>query len=140
MGAAIYSDTTRYLGHMPHLPSKPRRPCVLVVDDEAAVLHMVREILEDEEFSVLTAGDGREALALALRSRPDLIITDLMMPVMNGRTLRERLRGERLTASIPVLLMSAAYRPQPGDDFAAVIGKPFDIDQLLSQVERHVHS
>jgi CheY-like chemotaxis protein len=113
---------------------------VLVVDDEAAVLHMVREILEDEEFSVLTAGDGREALALALRSRPDLIITDLMMPVMNGRTLRERLRGERLTASIPVLLMSAAYRPQPGDDFAAVIGKPFDIDQLLSQVERHVHS
>ncbi len=139
MGAAIYSVTARHLGHMPHVLRKPRRPCVLVVDDEASVLRMVQDILEDEEFSVLTAGDGREALALALGSRPDLIITDLMMPAMNGRALRERLRNERLTTTIPVLLMSAAYQPQPGDDFASVIAKPFDIDELLSHVERHVH-
>ena len=139
MGAAIYSVTTRPVGHTPHVSRKPRRPCVLVVDDEASVLRMVQDILEDEEFSVLTASDGREALVLALGSRPDLIITDLMMPAMSGRALRERLRHERLTASIPVLLMSAAYRPQPGDDFAAVIAKPFDIAELLSHVERHVN-
>ena len=78
----------------------------------------------------------REALALALERSPDLVLTDLMMPVMDGRTLFRRLRDDGRTAHIPVVLMSAAYQAQPGDEFIAVIAKPFSLVSLLNTVAR----
>jgi CheY-like chemotaxis protein len=114
------------------------RPCVLVIDDEDAVLQMTRDILEDEGYRVLVASEGFEGLRLAERARPDVIITDLMMPGLNGRLLHERLRRTPATARIPVLLMSAAYKAQPGDRFAAIIPKPFDIDDLIGGVRRQI--
>ena len=137
MGAAIY-NVAGHVRHLPHVRKKPHRPSVLVVDDEDVVLEMVQDILADEGFVVLTASEGRLALSMALQAQPELIITDLMMPGMSGRVLRERLKVEPRTARIPVLLMSAAYRAQPGDDFAGVIHKPFDIDDLLRHVHEHM--
>ncbi len=137
MGAAIYS-ISEHVRHAPHVLKKPYRPCVLVVDDEEAVLHMVRDILEDEGFTVLAVTEGQTAIRLALQGRPKLIITDLMMPHCGGRALRQRLKLEPRTSGIPVLLMSAAYRPQLGDDFAGVLHKPFSIDELVRSVRRHV--
>ena len=137
MSAAIYSASQRCRPG----PARSRRrhvPTILVVDDEQPLLAMVREILEDEGLTVLTARQGREALEVAARTRPDLILTDLMMPVMSGRVLHERLRDDPAMAPIPVVLMTAAYRPQPGDTFAAVVAKPFEIDDLLRQVYQHV--
>lgn len=111
-----------------------RVPAVLVVDDEAAVRDMVRDVLEHEGLRVHTATSGREALALALRERPDLIVTDLMMPEMSGRALRLQLQAEPRTRHIPVMLMTAGGRLRVEDTFAGYIAKPFDIDDFLNEV------
>jgi CheY-like chemotaxis protein len=137
MSAAIY-NLSGHGRNLPHVRKKPHRPSVLVVDDEDVVLEMVQDILADEGFVVMTASDGGLALSMAKQAQPELIITDLMMPGMNGRALRERLKAEPHTARIPVLLMSAAYHVQPGDDFAGVIHKPFDIDDFLHHVHQHM--
>lgn len=139
MPASIYS-IGNYANVGPSVLSRRHKPSILVVDDEDGVLHMVQDILEDDGFTVLTATDGRKGLLIAAHTRPDVIVTDLMMPGMNGRALRERLQHDPRTARIPVLLMSAAYKPQPGDQFAGVIGKPFDIDELLQLVRRQMRS
>lgn len=136
MGAAIYTMNQGY-GER-HRPQVRRVPTVLIVDDERTVLQMVSDILEDEDLRILTAASGHEALAVAARDHPDLVITDLMMPGINGRVLCERLRAHPNLAHIPVLLMTAAYKVQAPEEFAAIIPKPFDVDDLLSQVQRHL--
>ena len=113
---------------------RPRVPAVLVVDDEATVRDMVRDVLEDEGLRVHTATSGREAIILAIRERPDLIVTDLMMPGMTGRTLRLHLQAEPRTRHIPVMLMTAGGRLPVEDTFAGYIAKPFDIDDFLNEV------
>ena len=96
---------------------------------------MLKDILEFEGYAVITAVDGQEGFDRALESRPDLILTDLMMPVMNGHTLGLRLRAEPRTAKIPLIAMSAAYRPRDGDAFDAIIRKPFDLAPLLELIQ-----
>jgi CheY-like chemotaxis protein len=134
MGAAIYGSGEVYRERR----TQRRTPTVLVVDDESSVLYMVSDVLEDEQIRVLTARSGQDALRIATRECPNLIITDLMMPGMNGRVLRERLRAQPRTAGIPVLLMTAAYKAQAPEGFAGIIPKPFDIDELLTQVSHHL--
>src|SRR5690349_2588267 len=104
MGAAIYSVAGRIHPRRGIL-SAPRKPRVLVVDDEDAVLQMVQDVLEDEGMDVLTAKEGRAALQMALQAHPNIILTDLMMPGMDGRALRRRLDQEPATARIPVIVM-----------------------------------
>lgn len=114
-------------------PQRP--PCViLVVDDEVPITLLLRDILVDEGYTVLTAPEGQSALAVTATVHPDLIITDLMMPGMDGRVLCAEVHAQPPTADIPVIVMSAAYHPQPTDSFAAAIAKPFSIDQLLAVV------
>lgn len=135
MAAAIYR--TKADERIRQRPSRTM-PTILVVDDESSVLHMVSDILQDEEMRVLTAESGQEALDLAKHEQPDLIITDLMMPGINGRVLCQHLRSLPELSKTPVLLMTAAYQVQALGDFAGIIPKPFDIDDLLSQVYRYL--
>ena len=114
------------------------RPTILVVDDEQAILHMLRDVLQDEGYMVLLARNGQEGFERARELRPQLILTDLMMPVMDGRTVGRRLRAEPRTAQIPLIVMSAAYRPQDGDAFDAVLAKPFDILPVLELIRVHL--
>ena len=115
-----------------------RAPTVLVVDDQPPIVELLRDLLEDEGLVVLTAPDGLAALAVATATPPDLILTDLMMPRLDGRALRARLQEQPRTAQIPVLLMSAAGQARPGDGFAAFIVKPFSVDVLLAAIHRHL--
>ena len=119
-------------------PSSSRRRTILVVDDDPSILGVLVDILTDEGFVVHAETDPRQALARALAAPPDLILTDLMMPHLDGRAVLERLRHQPVTAAIPVLLMSAAGHVQVGDAFAAFIAKPFTIDALLATLERHL--
>ena len=123
-------------------PSERERdqPLILVVDDEQAILDMVQEILQDEGFTVLRAGNGQAALELAIDAQPDLILTDLMMPIMDGRTFGRHLRAEPRTAQIPLILMSAAYRPHDADAFDAVLAKPFNIVYVLELLRAQLDS
>ncbi len=111
-----------------------RRPIILVIDDEQAILDLLQEMLQDEGYRVLLAENGLVGIEQTLDAQPDLILTDLMMPVMDGRTLSRRLRAEPRTAQIPLILISAAYRPHDDDAFDAVLAKPFNLANLLELI------
>ncbi|MGI9111231.1 MAG: response regulator transcription factor [Gaiellaceae bacterium] len=106
---------------------------ILVVDDEPNMRFLVRVTLEQAGYVVLEAHHGAAALALASESPPDLVITDLMMPVMGGRELIDRLRSNPATASIPIIVLSANGSLRAGDADVA-LDKPFEVDELLANV------
>lgn len=109
-------------------------PTVLIVDDEPAIVDLLSQLLEDEGFRVVSAGDGLAAWETAQKLRPDLVIADVMMPRMDGFTLVDRLSdGEH---PVPVILMSAAVESRrQGVPF---IAKPFDLGELLDLVNSHI--
>jgi CheY-like chemotaxis protein len=107
---------------------------ILIVDDEPNIAYALAMLLTDEGHLVHTARNGAEALALLEQERVDLILSDVMMPVVDGHMLVEELR--KRGNQTPVMLMSAAahaVRVLPGIPF---LPKPFDIDELLTTVER----
>jgi CheY-like chemotaxis protein len=85
---------------------------VLVVDDDADIREVLAELLVDEGYHAMVAVDGREALGLMERTTPGLIITDVMMPGMDGLALLEALHGPPDLACIPVLVCTALPREQ----------------------------
>jgi CheY-like chemotaxis protein len=109
---------------------------VLIVDDEPHILDLLRDVLEDEGFTVITASNGAAALYVIQRSPVALVLTDLMMPFVSGIDLARQLHSNPETATIPLLLMSAVL-PQPVSGiFAAVIHKPFEVDALIQLVRQ----
>ncbi len=105
---------------------------VLIVDDESDILAMLRDVLEDAGFAVLTARDGKAALALLEHTPVALVLTDLMMPRVTGLQMAEQMRSNPRTAALPVLVMSAALPPHMADVFAAALPKPFVLDDLVA--------
>lgn len=109
-------------------------PSILVVDDEPAIREFLAFVLGDEGFRVLTATDGREALALARKHAPDVVLTDLMMPVADGYELIDNLR----TGDVPVraiIAMSAVHTAGDRDPRADLfVAKPFQVDQIVESV------
>jgi CheY-like chemotaxis protein len=109
---------------------------VLVVDDEPDIRHVLVRILTMAGYAVLEAAHGGAALAQVQHSPPRLVITDRMMPVMDGDELIEHLRGDRDTAGIPIVLLTGSPGVQPLAD--AMMMKPFNQDELLAVVTRLV--
>jgi CheY-like chemotaxis protein len=107
---------------------------VLVVDDDPDGLAVVSLILQLEGYQVLAACSGAEALELARRERPSLILLDVMMPSMDGRAFRSRQRADPSIADIPVLVLSAhADAATIADEIGARawLPKPVRLDRLL---------
>jgi DNA-binding response OmpR family regulator len=113
-------------------------PRVLVIEDDADIRGMITEALECGGYEVVQARDGAEGLRVAREQLPDLIVLDLMMPVMDGVTFRVIQRQDRTLARIPVIVVSA-LRPdsQPGLDALAFLQKPFDLEELYRIVARY---
>lgn len=88
---------------------------VLLVDDDPNILRPLRLLVEREGYRVLTAPDGQDALAAAAIDRPNLIVTDWMMPRVDGVELCRRLKCDSATAGIPVVMLSAAQPPHPNE-------------------------
>jgi two-component system alkaline phosphatase synthesis response regulator PhoP len=109
---------------------------ILVVDDEEPVVDLLTDMLEDEGHTVIHAFNGRAALEMVEHQAPDLIISDVMMPFVDGIQLCKRLREEHDLHTLPIILMSAAIPPDLSTCGAnAFLGKPFDIgrfDDLIS--------
>lgn len=103
---------------------------ILVVEDESNMRFLLRMLLESEGFEVVEAHHGAAALERVKAEQPDLVVTDLMMPVMGGRDLVERLRADPETAEIPILVLTSSRNSEVAGADAA-LRKPFDIDVLL---------
>jgi CheY-like chemotaxis protein len=111
---------------------------LLIVDDEPPILELLQETLEDVGYSVLTASDGREALAIAQQTPLALVLTDMMMPHMDGHVLSERLRADPRTQHLPILLMTATRYNIQTEAANAIVAKPFDLDAIVTLV-RHFY-
>lgn len=115
---------------------------VLVVDDDEAIRDVVRELLEDDGYQVATAENGLEALDYLRRHpAPSAVLVDMMMPVMDGWQLMQRMKADAKLAKVPVIAMSAggsrtlATAPVCKDYLA----KPITVQRLLDAVERCGH-
>ena len=106
---------------------------ILVVDDEFSIVESLREILTWEGYEVETAPNGRAALEAVARTRPHIVLLDIMMPLLDGVATLRALRADPATRALPVVLMSAAplrlNAEQAG--FQAALRKPFDAATLL---------
>jgi CheY-like chemotaxis protein len=119
------------------LPAQPR---ILVVDDEHDVRTLLTEVLNDEGYRVQGAEHGQAALDQLDQSCPDLIVLDLMMPVMDGFATLAALRSDERTATIPVVILSAlgsSEVKQRCHDMGvrAILQKPYKPEDLLRAVE-----
>ena len=119
---------------------KPRT-VMIVDDDEDILLIAALSASRIGNWRVVTAGTGMEALELAQRERPDLILLDAMMPVLDGPATIARLREDPATAAIPVIFLTARVQPQEIESYLeigalGVIRKPFDAMALPLEVER----
>ena len=109
---------------------------ILVVDDEPKVARLARDYLEKHGFRVIAAGDGQSALAAARREKPDLVILDLMLPVIDGREVCRILRRE---SDVPIIMLTALSEEIDqvtgleigADDY---ITKPFSVRALVARV------
>jgi CheY-like chemotaxis protein len=108
---------------------------ILVADDEPTLLGLISAALTDEGYTVVPARDGREAVELAVKESPDLVLLDVMMPRLSGREALRQIRAAPETQSVPVVLMSAGVPSGQMPDGVPFLPKPFDLDRLLSLIE-----
>lgn len=108
---------------------------VLVVDDDPDVLEALSDALETEGYEVKGARDGIDALEAIGQRRPDLIITDLLMPTMTGFELLAALHDDPALATIPTLIITAGRSPEASETPGAVVlPKPLDLDRLMRAI------
>jgi DNA-binding response OmpR family regulator len=113
--------------------------CILVVDDEQDLVWAIRHSLNDEGYDVLTAYDGMEALAVAQRHRPDLVILDIVMPRLDGLQVCYRLRRDLTLAAVPILFLTVRSAVEDrikglhegADDYLI---KPFNLSELKARI------
>ncbi|MFL5410912.1 MAG: ATP-binding protein [Myxococcales bacterium] len=118
---------------------EPGRARILVVDDDRAMLDATSSVLRDWGYAVDEAGDGETALRLLRAAKPDLMLVDLMMPVMDGWALVVRMRQDGLAEAVPLVVFSAdseANAHAKDLNAAAALRKPFSLEELQSVVGR----
>jgi two-component system alkaline phosphatase synthesis response regulator PhoP len=113
---------------------------VLVVDDELHIVHVVAIKLRSNGFEVLTAGNGADAYELACSGKPDIIVTDLQMPVMDGWELVDKIRQNEQLKFVPVIMLTGRSFSIDKERMAQLriiecIGKPFSPRELLQKIE-----
>jgi len=122
----------------PREPASTPRKTILLVEDDLDIRDVVQEVLEEQGHDVVPARTGRQALeflALDAQSPPDLVILDLMMPIMTGWQVLETIRRTPQLADIPVVVVTAATQDRPLGA-QAFLRKPFDIGDLLEAIRR----
>ena len=114
---------------------------VLVVEDDRIIQDLIVQVLEHAGYDCLTAVDGFSGVDIARTERPDVILMDLMLPVMNGVDAIRAIRSSPETRTCQIIAMSAGRNlaQVSGElDVDSVLGKPFDVDVLIADVALHV--
>lgn len=113
---------------------------ILVVDDEEDIRRFLGTVLKEKGYEVLLAAEGEEALELAGREQPHLVLLDIMMPAMDGWEVLRRLKADAVTAEIPVALVSARTEARAralaeGAGVVDFVEKPFSLHDLVRRIE-----
>lgn len=114
---------------------------ILVIEDNREIRENISELLELEGYSVIEAENGKTGLQLVYEMLPDLILCDIMMPVMNGHEVLEELKQKTYTASIPFIFLTANVEKKEvsaglEQGAKSYIPKPFETDKLLQEIRR----
>ncbi|MCU1276821.1 MAG: hypothetical protein JWM53_367 [bacterium] len=109
---------------------------ILIVDDEHAIVETLTEVLQWEGFEVASAPNGQAALEAMAARRPQVVLLDFMMPVLDGRQTLAAMRRDGTLATVPVIMMSAAASVAPiaGATWSQYLRKPFRAPALLAAV------
>lgn len=110
---------------------------ILVVDDEIGIVNVVLAALEDEGYCVVGATDGERGLEQLSTLRPDLVISDLMMPFMNGATMAQEMRADPAYQQMPIIIMSAMPEvvvQKQLDTYQGFLRKPFRVAAMLELI------
>ena len=116
-----------------------RQPHILIVNDTQEILGLLCELLEEEGYRVFTAVNGRHGLERLHELRPDLVVLDFMMPVMDGAEMGRRMRADEATRGIRILMNSSLEEDTVREYFAgydAFLRKPFNVDLALQTIAR----
>jgi CheY-like chemotaxis protein len=126
-------------------PGDVRRPLVLVVDDERGILRVASRAIEGLGYAVVVGRTGSEGLELARRYRPELVLTDALMPQIDGREMCRRIKEDPATAGLKVVVMTALYvkpsyrsegiRYYRADDY---LTKPLALGELRALLQKHL--
>ncbi len=115
------------------------KPLILIVEDEAALVTMLRYNLEKEGYRVCEAGDGEEALTVVAERKPDLVVLDWMLPSLSGIEVCRQLRRKPSTRELPVIMLTA--RGEEGDKIRGLntgaddyMTKPFSLPELMARI------
>ncbi|HEY0158624.1 MAG TPA: response regulator [Thermoanaerobaculia bacterium] len=119
----------------------PERPVILVVDDDAPILLLMRNILREFGFDPVAAGSGPQAIEEAHKRTPDLILLDRNMPGMNGDEVLREMRASDALSAVPILILSG--EPIEPDEIqrlgaTGAVLKPFDVPSLVETIRGHV--
>ncbi|OHB54754.1 MAG: hypothetical protein A2Y07_05900 [Planctomycetes bacterium GWF2_50_10] len=119
---------------------KSEKAKILVIDDEPNIVQTLQDRLEMNDYTVITAANGKEGLDKAIEQRPDIILLDVIMPVMDGHEMLEHLRKFEEGRDIAVIMLTARSQSQDIARATACgiedyIVKPFDLSELLEKIE-----
>ena len=119
------------------------KPTILIVDDEPDVVNLWQRALVMEGFDVIPAFDGISALDIAETEKPDLVLLDIMMPMMSGFEACRLLKNNPQTQDIPVLCVTSAQNPEVRKNVEnagaqGLLIKPFTTKELIAQINRHL--
>jgi len=115
------------------------KPRILLVDDNPIILEIEKSVLKVEDYEIETASDGTEAIEKVRSFKPDLILLDIMMPMMDGYQVARLLKEDEECHSIPIVMVTAKRRPEDMNEgylegAAGYITKPFKSEELLKVV------
>jgi CheY-like chemotaxis protein len=114
------------------------KPIVLVAEDDASVRMTIEFVLQDEGFEVVLAADGEQALRLAKKMLPHVILLDQVMPKLDGHGVLSALRDDEATRGIPVFVLTGMSRSQGDWPGAHFVGKPFSPDDLVERIRETI--
>ena len=110
-------------------------PTVVIAEDDPGIRLTLELVLQEEDLDIHCAADGQEALDLARKMRPQLMVVDQMMPKMDGKTVVTELHRDENTREIPVLILSGMEQAEDEDWYGAeFLGKPFSPDELVDRI------
>ena len=121
-------------------------PTAVVVDDEAPLVELVCDVLQDEGITAVSCPHGRRAFSCIRRKQPEVIILDIQMPEVDGIQVFQQLRADPETAAIPVIFFTAnahmveKFVPDYAQKGARLLPKPFDVVKLIDMVEQALAS